>query len=121
MRHSFQDRVEGVFARIDQDRRNARLIGEMVVGQVRLRLKERTTRIVSPSAEGPISMAGDRSRPRNPVTVDRWSLLSASELIDLVETLNEDELRELMNDERQGRCRAAVMDAVERRLQGESP
>jgi hypothetical protein len=120
VRPSVHERAEEAFARFDQDRRNARMIGELVIAQLRRRFGLQASEYVAPVPVTQVPTIVDSSRTRSSVAVDRWGVLSASELIDLVESLNHAELKELLNFERKGRCRAAVIDAIEGRLNGES-
>ena len=107
--------VEARLRRFDQERRNARMIGELVVRQLESRLR--------PVHHGdPVSVVDEEPDVSHPVTpentpeVDRWSLLGAAELVALIDDLDTDELRSLDEAERCGRNRAAVRDAIARRL-----
>ena len=110
-------RITDQMRRFDQDRRNARMIGEMVVRQFGSRLY-RPSPTPSPTdhARSPVDSSLGRSLARNEHSeVERWALLSAAELIARVDELSIADLDALHEAEARGRNRAAVLDAIERR------
>ena len=106
--------IEGHLRRLDQERRNARMIGEMVVRQVESRF--RPSRPVDYEA-APVTDDNVTQRSSTPqdAAVDRWSLLGVHELIAMIDELDSDELQSLADAERRGRNRAAVLEAIARR------
>jgi hypothetical protein len=110
-------RITDQMRRFDQDRRNARMIGEMVVRQFGSRL-HRPSPTPSPTdhARSPVDSSLSRSLARNEHSeVERWALLSAAELIARVDELSIADLDVLHEAEARGRNRAAVLEAIERR------
>ena len=110
--HALGRRIEEQMRKFDQDRRNARMIGEVVVRQLAVRLR-RAEPTASPSIsdQGPVvASAGDAH-----TEVDSWALLGATELIARIDELSIAELDALQQSEEQGRNRAAVLEAIARR------
>jgi hypothetical protein len=102
--------VERRFALFDQQRRNARVIGELVVGQIR-------NRSVPFFKESPVSLPPERVlERRKPSELHQWTLLSAAELLEYIAEVEEESLDELLDLERRGRRRPAVISAIEARL-----
>jgi hypothetical protein len=102
--------VERRFASFDQQRRNARVIGEIVANQIR-------NRSVAISKESPDSTPPRREMERRePSELHQWTLASATELLEMITELNEETLNELLDLERRGRSRPAVISAIEARL-----
>lgn len=115
--HALVRRLEEQMRKFDQDRRNARMIGEMVVRQLGVRLR-RAEPTASPSIPDPgpvVASAGTALSRNTHAEVDRWALLGATELITRIDELSIAELDALQQAEEQGRNRAAVLDAIARR------
>lgn len=111
-------RAERELRRFNQDRRNARMIGELAVRQLRNRLS--TTPVASePMQSEPVQdevLASERRVPSSDSSPDRWALLSAQELIDQLEGLGRGELLEVLRREQEGRNRNSVVEAIRARL-----
>lgn len=110
-------RIEEQMRKFDQDRRNARMIGEIVVRQLGVRLR-RAESTASPSIPdpGPVVASAGTALSRDAHTeVDSWALLGATELITRIDELSIAELDALQQSEEQGRNRAAVLEAIARR------
>jgi hypothetical protein len=106
-------RAERELRRFNQDRRNARMIGELAVRQLRNRLS--TTPIASEPVQGEV-LASERRLPSSDSSPDRWALLSAQELIDQLEGMGRGELLEVLRREQEGRNRISVVEAIRARL-----
>lgn len=104
--------VERVLARFDQDRRNARMIGELSVFEFRRRLLDRR-----PAPSTPVSAAtADVVREHgHDAPVHPLSLLGVSELLAAIDEMNPDELASFRQHEESGRRRPLVLEALERR------
>ncbi len=109
-------RVEIRLRRFDQDRRNARMIGEFAVRQFEQRIKRGGAGVVDVAPVDEVSLVAERQRRETAPTVNRWLLLSATELISKIEEMNIDELQSLLRAESTGRQRLSVIEAVKRRL-----
>ena len=106
--------IEGHLRRLDQERRNARMIGEMVVRQVESRFRPSRPVVYEPAPVTDDNVTQRSSTPQD-AAVDRWSLLGVHELIAMIDELDSDELQSLADAERRGRNRAAVLEAIARR------
>jgi len=109
-------RIEFRLRRLDQNRRNARMIGEFAVSQFEKRIIRRPARVEVDTAIDEVSLTAERRAREVAPTVNRWLLLSAAELIEKIEEMSIDELRVLFEAESNGRRRISVIEAVERRL-----
>jgi len=108
-------RVEIRLRRFDQDRRNARMIGEFAVRQFEQRINRRGATVMDVTPVDDV-LISERQRRESVPMVNRWLLLSATELIAKIEEMNIDELQMLLQAEKTGRKRLSVIEAVERRL-----
>jgi hypothetical protein len=109
-------RIEFRLRRLDQNRRNARMIGEFAVSQFEKRIIRRPARVEVDTAIDEVSLTAERRAREVAPTVNRWLLLSAAELIEKIEEMSIDELRLMFEAESNGRRRISVIEAVERRL-----
>ena len=118
-------RVEAQLRAFEQDRRNARVIGEVVVRQLVQRIVRKPD-IGSSSAavNSLLDNAHSRSvdldaREIERTTrsqVDRWTLMGAAELVASLGGMDRDELELVLKAERDGRNRPVVIGAIEDRL-----
>ena len=110
--------AERELRRLNQDRRNARMIGELAVRQLRNRLS--TTPVASEPMQSETVqdevLASEGRLPSSDSSPDRWALLSAQELIDQLEGMGRGELLDGLRREQEGRNRISVVEAIRARL-----
>jgi hypothetical protein len=103
-----------------QDTGNAKWIGRMAFSKIEQRFAGAKE---SSSAASPVSISpsvvtppSEISKPTPEGTLSTWSILSASELIDYLDTCSEEDASLILAEERLKLARASVMEAAERRL-----
>ena len=114
--------AERVLSRFDQDRRSARMIGEMAVSELRRRLTERApaARVSQDVTGGPPAVDPETTQDVSAADVDAvvhpWRLMGVSELLAAIEDMGPHDLESLKHLEESGRRRPAVLAAIDRRM-----
>jgi hypothetical protein len=121
--HRLFDLAERTLARIDQDRRNARVIGEFTVSGLRSRLVDRVSTPRTTTDQSSHNEAGNSDsgevRADSIEDVHPLMLLGAAELLAAIVDLAPDELHEWRAVEAAGRRRPAILAAIDERLSGD--
>jgi hypothetical protein len=115
--------TERALSRFDQDRRSARMIGELAVSELRRRLADRipATRTARGVPEAPQDLLVtnevlDTDRESTYVDIHPLSLLGVSDLLAAIEEMAPDDLESFRRHEESGRRRPAVLAAIDRRM-----
>lgn len=109
-----------------QDTGNAKWIGRMAIGPLEQRLASfknsgnPESGDLESNASEPVTGPLDETHPTSPNSssdpVSRWSILSASELVDHLATCDLEDAAAILREEREKLGRLAVIDAALRRL-----
>lgn len=115
--------AERFLARVEQDRRNARMIGELAVNGIRGRVFNRASATHAPS-DRVVPTQSDGTVRYEPGAVDAVEvhplmLLGASEVLRAIDDLSTEDLVTWRAVESSGRRRPAVLAALDRRINGD--
>lgn len=115
--------TERALSRFNQDRRSARMIGELAVSELRRRLVDRipatrTARDVPEAPQDPVfaDEMVDTDSEGTDAVVHPLSLLGVSDLLAVIEEMAPEELESFRRFEESGRRRPAVLAAIDRRM-----
>lgn len=115
--------VERALSRFDQDRRSARMIGELAVSELRRRLADRAPASLIPQdvpRDPQHHLVSETTQDAHDAHVDGivhpLSLMGVSEVLAVIEEMPPQDLESFRLLEESGRRRPAVLAAIDRRM-----
>jgi hypothetical protein len=112
--------VSELLRKFRQDTGNAKWIGKFALSRIEERFagasETGSSSTSSSVASAEVSSSLHHVDSLSPAPLSAWSILSASELIEYVQTCSEEDAQQILAEERLKLHRAAVLEAAARRL-----